>query len=42
MAVTQQDRERFFNLMNEKNLSWDAFWETWDDSDVELMLVHGG
>lgn len=41
-VVEEADRLRFFDLMNSDNLSWDDFWDRWDDDDVTLMLSHGG
>lgn len=42
MTITQEDRNRFFDLMNENDLSWEEFWNEWEDHDVELMVAHGG
>lgn len=40
--ITQEDRVRFYETMNKENLTWEEFWERWDDSSVELMIFHGG
>ncbi|WP_460682398.1 hypothetical protein [Nesterenkonia populi] len=41
--VTEDDRKRFFELLRDKErLSWEEFWQKWDDDDVLYLLACGG
>lgn len=42
MEITDDDRQRFYELYNEENLDWNTFWEQWSDDEVRYMISVGG
>lgn len=42
MEITDDDRQRFYELYNKENLDWDTFWEQWSDDEVLYMIFVGG